>query len=92
MLSAEKQLLLQGVSLGLLNAAFSIGRESSKLKQFPAALIKAARDRAITYVIIPLSFSFSVVKKVITPTDAPKDTWPFSVASDRAGRRVQGSC
>ncbi|XP_040447624.1 cleavage and polyadenylation specificity factor subunit 4 isoform X3 [Falco naumanni] len=33
----------------------------------------------------------SVVKKVIMPTDAPKDIWPFSVDSERAGRRVQGS-
>uniref|UniRef100_A0A8C3JJQ0 Cleavage and polyadenylation specificity factor subunit 4 n=1 Tax=Calidris pygmaea TaxID=425635 RepID=A0A8C3JJQ0_9CHAR len=32
----------------------------------------------------------SVVKKVIMPTDAPKDIWPFSVDSDRAERRAQG--
>lgn len=25
------------------------------------------------------------------PTDAPKDIWPFSVDSDRAEQRVQGS-
>ncbi|OXB82781.1 UNVERIFIED_CONTAM: hypothetical protein H355_000479 [Colinus virginianus] len=32
-----------------------------------------------------------VVKKVTMPTDAPKDIWPFSVDSERAEGRVQGS-
>lgn len=41
--------------------------------------------------IIPVSFSFSVVKKVIMPTDAPKDTWPFSVDSEGAAGRCKGA-
>lgn len=33
----------------------------------------------------------SVVKKVIMPTDAPKDTWPFSVDSEGAAGRCKGA-
>lgn len=64
--------------------------KASKWQQLLGALIKAARREKLE-LYNNSCLSFSVVKKVIMPTDAPKDTWPFSVDSEGAAGRCKGA-
>lgn len=66
--------------------------KASKWQQLLGALIKAARRKKLKLCNNScLSLSSSVVKKVIMPTDAPKDTWPFSVDSEGAAGGCKGA-